>query len=141
MIHGSLTLLDYAVLALSCFFLILGICRGASGVFSFLCATVVSVSAGIFVWEPIGALGFARWVQLTVVVILGLLAFGVIRVVVKKLVNSLLAQPADCLFGLLLGVTVSILLFYIVSSIPLAREHSVLGQQLELLIKAGEDVR
>ena len=39
-----------------------------------------------------------------------LLVFGLVRIVVKKLVNGLLSQPSDALFGMLTGAVFGLLI-------------------------------
>ena len=41
-----------------------------------------------------------------------LLAFGLVRLVVKRLVNGLLAQPSDALFGFAVGAGLGVLLLF-----------------------------
>lgn len=141
MTHGSLTILDYVLLALSCFFVILGLFRGASGVFSFIAASVISFSTGVFIWEPLCSLDVPSWAHFVIAIVLGLIVFGIVRLIVKKLVNSLLAQPADSIFGLLLGLATSVLLVYVAAGLPLARENSVIAREASSYIKAGQNVR
>lgn len=141
MTHGSLTILDYVLLALSCFFVILGLFRGASGVFSFIAASVISFSTGVFTWESVCSLNVPTWAHFVITLVLGLVVFGIVRFMVKKLVNSLLAQPADSIFGLLLGFATSVLLVYVAAGLPLARENSVIAREASSYIKAGENVR
>lgn len=141
MIHGSLTIADYVILALSCFFVILGLFRGASGLFSLVSASVISFASGVFLWERISAMSIPPWAHVVAVLLAGLVVFGIVRIVVKKTVNCLLAQPADSIFGLLLGLTTSALLIYIVATVPLAHDYSVISREMAPLIKAGRNVR
>ena len=43
------------------------------------------------------------WGRVVAVLALGLVVFGLVRLVVRKLVAGLLAQPADAIFGFLTG--------------------------------------
>ncbi len=137
MITQSIEIADYAFLALSCFFVILGLFRGASGVFSFVAATVVSIAFSIFIWTYITGFFESQWVRVTLLIILGLLAFGFVRVIVDGLVTALLAQPADSIFGVILGIALGALVIYIAANIPKARDVSVIARESYELIKAG----
>lgn len=137
MITQSIEIADYAFLALSCFFVILGLFRGASGVFSFVAATVVSIAFSIFIWTYITGFFESQWVRVTLLIILGLLAFGLVRVIVDGLVTALLAQPADSIFGVILGIALGALVIYIAANIPKARDVSVIARESYELIKAG----
>ncbi|MBO7206295.1 MAG: hypothetical protein J6W10_01635 [Kiritimatiellae bacterium] len=71
------------------------------------------------------------------VLIVGLLLiFGLIRVVVKKVVNGLLSQPADSFFGLLISVAASLMLVYIAANIPKVRDVSIIARESYEIIKA-----
>ncbi len=137
MITQSIEIADYAFLALSCFFVILGLFRGASGVFSFVAATVVSIAFSIFIWTYITGFFESQWVRVTLLIILGLLAFGLVRVIVDGLVTALLAQPADSIFGVILGIALGALVIYIAANIPKARDVSIIARESYELIKAG----
>lgn len=137
MITQSIEIADYAFLALSCFFVILGLFRGASGVFSFVAATVVSIAFSIFIWTYITGFFESQWVRVTLLIILALLAFGLVRVIVDGLVTALLAQPADSIFGVILGIALGALVIYIAANIPKARDVSVIARESYELIKAG----
>lgn len=139
MITQSIEIADYAFLALSCFFVILGLFRGASGVFSFVAATVVSIAFSIFIWTYITGFFESQWVRVTLLIILGLLAFGFVRVIVEGLVTALLAQPADSIFGVILGIALGALVIYIAANIPLVREHSVIAREVSHLIEVHEN--
>ena len=132
-----LGVLDYTLLTISCLLVILGLFRGASGIFSFVAATIISIAAGIIVWPYALSLSDQTSVRYLVVIVGSLVAFGFIRVVVKKVVNGLLSQPADSIFGFLTGAAASLMLLYVAANIPKARDVSIIARESYELIKAG----
>lgn len=117
--------------------MILGLFRGASGLFSFVSATIISIAAGIIVWPYAVSLCDQTSVRYLIVIVASLLAFGFVRVAVKKVVNGLLSQPADSIFGFLIGAAASLMLIYIAANIPKARDVSVIARESYEVIKAG----
>ncbi|MBO7309033.1 MAG: hypothetical protein J6V38_05315 [Kiritimatiellae bacterium] len=117
--------------------MILGLFRGASGFFSFVSATIISIAAGIIAWPYAVSLSDQTSVRYFIVIVGSLLAFGLVRVVVKKVVNGLLSQPADSIFGFLIGAAASLMLLYIAANIPKARDVSIIARESYELIKAG----
>ncbi len=117
--------------------MILGLFRGASGIFSFVAATIISIAAGIIVWPYALSLSDQTSVRYLIVIVGSLVAFGFIRVVVKKVVNGLLSQPADSIFGFLTGAAASLMLLYVAANIPKARDVSIIARESYELIKAG----
>jgi hypothetical protein len=132
-----LGVLDYTLLTISCLLVILGLFRGASGIFSFVAATIISIAAGIIVWPYALSLSDQASVRYLIVIVGSLVAFGFIRVVVKKVVNGLLSQPADSIFGFLTGAAASLMLLYVAANIPKARDVSIIARESYELIKAG----
>lgn len=132
-----LGVLDYTLLTISCLLVILGLFRGASGIFSFVAATIISIAAGIIVWPYALSLSDQTSVRYLIVIVGSLVAFGFIRVVVKKVVNGLLSQPADSIFGFLTGAAASLMLLYVAANIPKARDVSIIARESYELIKAG----
>ena len=132
-----LGVLDYTLLTISCLLVILGLFRGASGIFSFVAATIISIAAGIIVWPYALSLSDQTSVRYLIVIVGSLVVFGFIRVVVKKVVNGLLSQPADSIFGFLTGAAASLMLLYVAANIPKARDVSIIARESYELIKAG----
>ena len=72
---------------------------GFSGALAFLCGAAASAAAGTFAF-PLLATEIANvWARGAVVGLGGLLVFGLVRLIVKKLVHGLVAQPGDAIFG------------------------------------------
>lgn len=101
---------DYVLCGLTAALAVLGLFRGVSGTLAFFAGSAAAVMTASFVW-PLSA-EFAPELVYRVVgtVVATLVAFGLVRVVVRKLVNGLLAQPSDALLGCLLGAAVGALI-------------------------------
>ena len=128
---------DYVLLTFSCLLVILGLFRGASGFFALVSATIISIAVGMLVWPYAVSLNDQTSVRYLIVIVGSLLAFGLVRVVVKKIVNGLLSQPADSIFGFLIGVAASLMLVYIAANVSMVRDVSVIARESYELIKAG----
>ena len=101
---------DYVLCALTLTAAVLGLFRGFSGTLAFLVALAAGGIAASFSWRC--SLGFSAemGIRAAATLVVALLAFGLVRIIVKKLVNGLLAQPADAVFGLLVGIASGVLL-------------------------------
>lgn len=94
---------DYGVACLTLVLAVTGLFRGFSGTLAFLLATAIAVLAAGFGWSWSGTVSDVVWLRAAGVLVAALLVFGLVRLVVTKLVKGLLAQPADAVFGLLTG--------------------------------------
>ena len=97
---------------------ILGAFGGFSGAMAFLAATVVGGLAGRVAWDQCEVFFSGRWSRGLCVLVVSLLVFGIIRWCVKRIVNGLLHQPADAIFGFLVsaaaGLGLSVLVAHLV---------------------------
>ena len=64
----------------------------------------------MFSWGYLTRWDMQTWVRGAITLTIALLVFGLIRAFVKKIVNGLLAQPADSIFGFLVGLLLGALL-------------------------------
>ena len=94
---------DYGIAGLTLVLAITGLFRGFSGTLAFLVATAIAALAAGFGWSWSGTVSDVAWIRAAGVLVSVLLVFGLVRLVVKKFVKGLLAQPADAVFGLLVG--------------------------------------
>ena len=106
---------DYIVLGVTLVGAVLGLFGGFSGALAFL-AGVGAASASVrFGWDALAARISTQWMLALAALAMALVAFGAARLIVKKTVNKLLAQPADAIFGALtaavaaFGVSVAVL--------------------------------
>lgn len=97
---------DYAVLAITTVVAVMGLFRGFSGSIAFISASVAAIAVGMVGWPFTTEISNVIWVRGIADLIGGLLVFGIVRIIVRKLVNGLLAQPADAIFGFVLGVAI-----------------------------------
>ena len=95
---------DWALGALTLTFAVAGIFRGFSGALSFISAGACATTAAMFFWGYLTRWDMQMWVRGAITLTIALLVFGLIRALVKKVVNGLLAQPADSIFGFLVGL-------------------------------------
>jgi uncharacterized membrane protein required for colicin V production len=101
---------DYILCALTLVAAILGLFRGFSGTLAFVCAVVCAGVVASLSWPYSERFIEEIWLRSAVTIVSSLLAFGLVRIIVKKLVNGLLAQPTDAIFGSLVGIVSGTLL-------------------------------
>ena len=94
---------DYALVAATAAMAIIGLFRGLSGTIAFVLASAVASFVGSFGWTWSASLTDVAWQRGCGVLVATLVAFGIVRACVKRLVHGLLAQPSDALFGMLAG--------------------------------------
>ncbi len=101
---------DYLAGGLVIVLAVMGLFRGLSGALAFLAGAVAAAAAAVFGW-PLSAAWLAEpWLRGVATLVATLFVFGLVRLLVKKLVNGLLSQPSDAIFGFLAGVLVGLLL-------------------------------
>ena len=95
---------DYALCGLTLIAAGTGLFRGFSGTLAFAIASSAASLAGSFGWSYSAKFTDAAWLRGACVIVVSILVFGIVRIIVKKLVNGLLAQPSDAIMGALVGV-------------------------------------
>ena len=95
---------DYALCGITIVMAVLGLFRGFSGTLGFVLGVVAAAFAATVGWTYSTSFTAVMWQRGAGVLVVTLLAFGLVRLIVKKLVNGLLAQPSDALFGMAIGV-------------------------------------
>ena len=121
---------DYALCGLAVVMAVTGLFRGFSGTLAFVLATVAAFFAATFGWTYSASLTDVLWMRGAGVLVATLLAFGFVRLLVKKTVNCLLAQPSDALLGCLLGVLLAALVLLAWARSGAYLEYSVLAPGL-----------
>lgn len=134
MIDGFLPA-DYALCGFTLVMAVLGLFRGLSGTLGFASATVAAAFVASFGWAYSETLTPVAWQRAAGVLVATLLAFGLVRLVVKKLVNGLLAQPSDAVFGLLLGLGFGALLAVAWAHSGLYLEYSTLAREISAYVR------
>jgi len=119
---------DYVLCGLTVVFAVTGLFRGFSGTLAFLLATLAAILTGTFGWGYSASFTPVLWVRGAGTLVGTLLAFGLVRLIVRKLVGGLLAQPSDSLFGLLIGASVGVLLLLAWARIGIGLEYSNLAR-------------
>ena len=121
---------DYVIAGLAVVSAVLGIFRGFSGMFAFCLATAAAGVVGSFCWRVFEPWFEQLWARGLAVLVASLVAFGIVRALVCRFVNGLLAQPADAIFGFLTGflVVAMVLAGWAVSGLFL--EYSFLASKL-----------
>ena len=114
---------------------VLGLFRGLSGTLAFLTGALAAGLAGSFGWSYSATLTCVTWQRGAGVLVAVLLVFGIVRLIVRKLVNGLLAQPSDALFGLLAGVAFGVLLLVIWAYSGVYLEYSVLASEVSAYVR------
>lgn len=94
---------DYALCGLTLVLAVTGLFRGFSGTLAFVLATASAVFAGMFGWAYSASFTPEIWMRAAGTAVGTLLVFGLVRLLVKKFVNGLLAQPSDAVFGMAIG--------------------------------------
>ena len=92
---------DYVIIGVSLAAAILGIFGGFSGALAFFAGVCAAVGALRFGWDFLAERIVTPWLLAVAALVVSLVAFGIVRLVVKKSVKNLLAQPADAIFGAL----------------------------------------
>lgn len=92
---------DYVIAAAALIAGIFGLFGGFSGALAFLAGVAGAGLSFQLARGPLSDLIAAQSLRLLALLVLALVAFGLVRLVVKKTVHGLLAQPGDALFGFL----------------------------------------
>jgi len=128
---------DYALGGLTCVLVVLGLFRGLSGMLAFVLASLTAVVVGMFVWPYSVTLTVVMWQRALGSLLVVLLSFGLVRIIVRKFVNGLLAQPADALFGLTIGLACGVLLVLVWAKIGIGLEYSAIVQKAAPYVDAA----
>jgi len=126
---------DYALCGLTVVMAVAGLFRGFSGALGFLLAVVAAAATAVFGWMYSVSLTTVVWQRAAGVLLTTLLAFGIVRTVVKRLVNGLLAQPSDALFGLLTGAAFGVLALLVWTWSGLYPEYSFLVRECAAYVR------
>lgn len=100
---------DYCIGALAVVMAVLGLFRGLSGTLAFAAASAAGLFVASFGWSYSATLTAVTWQRAGGVLLASLLSFALVRIVVKRLVGGMLAQPSDAIFGMLAGVAIAAL--------------------------------
>ena len=112
---------DYVILGATLVGAIFGLFGGFSGALAFLAGVGAASAAVRFGWDALASRIATPWLLALAALGVALVAFGIARLIVKKTVNKLLAQPADAIFGALTAAVaafgVSVAVLYVVKQV------------------------
>ena len=134
MIEGFLPA-DYALCGLTVVMAVLGLFRGFSGTLGFVLGAIAALVTASFGWTYSASLTTVMWQRGTGVLVATLLAFGLVRLIVKKLVNGLLAQPSDAVFGFLIGAALGVLILVAWAHSGIYLEYSILAREASAYVR------
>ncbi|MBQ0033380.1 MAG: hypothetical protein KBT68_11360 [bacterium] len=126
---------DYALCGITIVMAVLGLFRGFSGTLGFVLGAIAAAFAASFGWAYSTSLTEVVWQRGAGVLVVTLLAFGVVRLIVKKLVNGLLAQPSDAIFGCLIGAALGVLLLVAWAYSGAYFEYSTLAKEMSSYVR------
>lgn len=103
-----LTPVDWVLLGLVALLAVIGLFRGISGELGSLAGLVVALVVGYALYGVATSCAdhyaFGRVGAVAIDFLFALLAFGGVRILVRKFVSFLVGKPADCTLGLLSGL-------------------------------------
>ena len=126
---------DYVLCGLTVVMAVTGLFRGFSGSLGFVLGALAAAFVGSFGWAYSPHFTEVVWMRVAGVLVATLLAFGVVRLIVKKIVNGLLAQPSDAIFGALIGLAFGVLLFVAWASSGMYLEYSNVAKEIAVYVR------
>ncbi|MBO6166962.1 MAG: CvpA family protein [Kiritimatiellae bacterium] len=103
---------------------VMGLFRGFSGTLAFMAAIAVASVAGFKAWELAPNWLGPLWMCGAATLIVVLIVFGIVRLIVKKIVNGILAQPSDAVFGFVAGAVAGLVVIFVWAKTGLYTEYS-----------------
>ena len=94
---------EYVILAATLGAAVIGLFIGFSGSLAFLFASLAASATAHFGWTMAAESLPDVWTRGAAVAVAALLAFGIVRWIVKKTVHGVMAQPGDAIFGALVA--------------------------------------
>ena len=126
---------DYVLCGITVVMAVLGLFRGFSGTLGFVLGAIAAAFAASFGWAYSASLTEVMWQRGAGVLVATLLAFGLVRLIVKKLVNGILAQPSDAIFGFLIGASLGVLLLVAWAYSGAYLEYSTLAKEASAYVR------
>ena len=126
---------DYVLCGITVVMAVLGLFRGFSGTLGFVLGVVAAAFAASFSWAYSASFTDVAWQRGAGVLVATLLVFGLVRLIVKKLVNGLLAQPSDAIFGFLIGAALGVLILVAWAYSGAYLEYSTLAKEAAAYVR------
>ena len=120
----ELQVADYVILGLVVVMAVLGLFRGFSGIFAFVAGFAVSAAVTALGWWSFLRAVESVWARGVAAVVLFIVAFAIVRFLVKYIVGKLLTQPSDAIFGVCFGIFCGALLVWTAAGNPDLRSYS-----------------
>ena len=130
----ELQIADYALCGFTLVATVTGLFRGFSGTLAFVLASATASLVGSFGWSMSPMFTDSMWQRVSGVITAIVFTFGIVRLIVKKLVNKLLAQPSDAIFGALVGAALGVVLLVAWAHSGLYPEYSVLVRAVAVYV-------
>jgi len=121
---------DYVLAGIVVVLALLGLIRGFSGAFAFLVASAATAALSVYGWPPTLHISQIVWVRASAMVVADIVLFGLVRIIVKKIVNGLLAQPVDAIAGCIVGLVCGAMVVLASSYFPFVRERSAVAREV-----------
>lgn len=90
---------DYVALALTLGGAVVGLFIGFSGALAFLVGTIAAAAVGTYAHNYLLPSIGNVWARGVILLVGTLLVFGLVRLIVRRLVRGIIAQPGDSIFG------------------------------------------
>lgn len=126
---------DFVILGFTAVMTVLGLLRGLSGALAFLAGLSLGSAAVFIGWERALSSFSPIWLGIVAGIALFIVVFGLVRIGVRVVVGSLLKQPSDAVFGVILGLFCSAMLVWGLSDFPPLRDYSNLARTLHACIR------
>ena len=126
---------DIAILVAALLMALLGIFKGFSGTLALIAGTISAGAVSTFGWAKSAQYLASMSLRVVAILVVSLLVFGIVRIIVKKTVNGLLAQPADSIFGFIVGIATIALLVATWAKSGLYIERSKIASEVALHVK------
>ena len=126
---------DYVLCGIAIVMAVTGLFRGFSGTLAFLLASAAAALTGSFGWSYSATFTAEIWMRAAGTLVAALLAFGIVRLIVRKLVGGLLAQPSDAIFGFAIGASFAALLVVAWAYSGMYLEYSNLAREVAVYVR------
>ena len=121
---------DYVLIAFVLGWAVLGLFRGFSGSVAFLAGVVIAGLFAVTGWRYSADYLSVAWQRGLATFVATLIVFGIVRFLIGRFVNKLLAQPADAIFGFLIGAAVGCLPMVVWALSGFCLEYSTLASEI-----------
>ena len=115
---------DYILLGFVFFTMVTGGVCGLSGIVAFASALGLSAFSAVMLWPFALARFDSHWAAALAVFVAAIIAYAIVRAILKKTVNVMVSQPSDSILGMLVGLLLAAGFVYAWARIGFFAEHS-----------------